>query len=168
MNDNYIVINGKKAELTEEQLKQLGIGIESERSNPFDRVKENKLFYYIGTLNLVTEIDKHYPFDERCFEDANYFNNEDFANQVMLHQQLYRKLLKYAYDNHAQITEYQWIHNKPKHFIYYNHMSNKFDVQSKQFNQPFGGVYFNSSTVAEQAIKDVVEPFMEDHPEFIW
>lgn len=29
--NNYIVINGKKAELTEEQLKQLGISIEKEK-----------------------------------------------------------------------------------------------------------------------------------------
>lgn len=35
MNENYIVINGKKAELTEEQLKALGIEPEKKRKNPF-------------------------------------------------------------------------------------------------------------------------------------
>ena len=34
MSENYIVINGKKAELTNEQLKMLGIEV---RKNPFDR-----------------------------------------------------------------------------------------------------------------------------------
>jgi len=35
MSNNYIVINGKKSELTEEQLKLLGI---ETRKNPFERV----------------------------------------------------------------------------------------------------------------------------------
>ena len=34
--ENYIVINGKKAELTDEQLKQLGIESEKKRNNPFN------------------------------------------------------------------------------------------------------------------------------------
>lgn len=34
--DNYIVINGKKTELTEEQLKQLGIETKEKRNNPFE------------------------------------------------------------------------------------------------------------------------------------
>ena len=33
-NENYIVINGKKVELTEEQLKQLGVKVEKKRNNP--------------------------------------------------------------------------------------------------------------------------------------
>lgn len=37
--------------------------------------------------------------DEDMYNNTNYFNDEDFTNQVMLHQKLYRKLLKYAYDN---------------------------------------------------------------------
>lgn len=49
MNENYIVINGKKAELTEEQLKQLGIEPEKKRKNPFERVTGEK-YYYIDTF----------------------------------------------------------------------------------------------------------------------
>lgn len=37
MSENYIVINGKKMDLTDEQLKQLGIEV---RKSPFERVKK--------------------------------------------------------------------------------------------------------------------------------
>lgn len=42
MSKNYIVINGKKAELTEEQLRALGI--EKEKNNPFERVNKGGHF----------------------------------------------------------------------------------------------------------------------------
>lgn len=29
-------------------------------------------------------------------------------------------------------------------------------------------IYFTNNRVAEQAIEDVVKPFMEEHPEFVW
>ena len=38
MNENHIVINGKKSELAEEQLKTLGIEAETKRKNPFEEV----------------------------------------------------------------------------------------------------------------------------------
>ena len=37
MSDNYAVINGKRIELTDEQVKALGI----ERKNPFERVERS-------------------------------------------------------------------------------------------------------------------------------
>lgn len=33
------------------------------------------------------------------YRNCNYFNDKEFAQQVALHQLLYRKLLKFAYDN---------------------------------------------------------------------
>lgn len=113
-NENYIVINGNKAELTEEQLKQLGI-----------EIKPN-------------------------FDNANYFNDKYFANQVMLHQQLYIKLLKYAYHNNAE----------------YVSSSRKLNVEVPYHHLWLNTIYFTNRDVTENAIKDIVKPFMKEHPEF--
>lgn len=51
--ENYIVINGRKAELTEEQLKALGI--ETEKKSPFDRVHNKKT---MGTITLLVYLEK--------------------------------------------------------------------------------------------------------------
>ena len=47
MSGNYLVINGKRTELTEEQLKQLGIEPEKKRKNPFDKVTINHYYYLV-------------------------------------------------------------------------------------------------------------------------
>lgn len=44
MSDNYAVINGKRIELTEEQVEMLGV---EKRKNPFERVnKDEKLLFH--------------------------------------------------------------------------------------------------------------------------
>lgn len=50
--ENYIVINGKKAELTEKQLKQLGINVEVNKETPFTRHPE-KLYWSINAMNII-------------------------------------------------------------------------------------------------------------------
>lgn len=166
--DNYIVINGKKLELTEEQLKQLGIEVDEKRNSPFDRVSRSESYYFIHSSDNVNcaiedcpEVDHHY------FDNANYFNDTDFANQVMLHQQLYRKLLKYAYDNNAEDSEWDKANVNSHYFIYFDSAKGHFVVGDNHYCHS-QSIYFSSENVAKQAIQDVVEPFLAEHPEFIW
>lgn len=166
--DNYIMINGKKLELTEEQLKQLGIEVDEKRNSPFDRVSRSESYYFIHSSDNVNcaiedcpEVDHHY------FDNANYFNDTDFANQVMLHQQLYRKLLKYAYDNNAEDREWDKANVNSHYFIYFDSAKGHFVVGDNHYCHS-QSIYFSSENVAKQAIQDVVEPFLAEHPEFIW
>ena len=48
---NYICIDGKKAELTPEQLKALGI--EVKEKSPFERAAQRTPFYYITNKGAV-------------------------------------------------------------------------------------------------------------------
>ena len=164
---NYIVINGKKAELTEEQLKQLGIEVEKKRNNPFNsKLERGDKYYYIRDDGIIGE-DNY----AECFEDDEYidivncFSDKDFANQVYLHELLNRKLLKYAWDNEAEDCE--WKGNNLHYYIFYdkNRCVFSIDVNSCIQSQ---NVYFSKKDVARQAIKDVIEPFMKEHPEFVW
>lgn len=166
--DNYIMINGKKLELTEEQLKQLGIEVDEKRNSPFDRVSRSESYYFIHSSDNVNcaiedcpEVDHHY------FDNANYFNDTDFANQVMLHQQLYRKLLKYAYDNNAEDREWDKANVNSHYFIYFDSAKGHFVVGDNHYCHS-QSIYFSSENVAKQAIEDIIEPFIAEHPEFIW
>ena len=167
MNGNYIVINGKKIELTEEQLKQLGIEPEKKRKNPFDRVAEDEVYFKIGTDGDIFSL---YEFgttsDEESVIYVNYFNDEAFAQQVSLHQLLYRKLLRFAYDNGYEDTAL-WNGTDSHWNIRYSKDLNKF-VSYRQDDCKAQGVYFSSEKGAEQAIAEVLEPFMKEHPEFVW
>lgn len=162
--ENYIVINGKKAELTEEQLKALGI--KPKRKNPFDRVEKNDKYFFIGscgTVNVFRELNS--KTEQNRFSAANYFNSEAIANQVNLHETLNRKLLKYAYDNKAEDVE--WDGERKHYFIYRQVVGRCFDV-SNAVNFKRQEVYFSKREIAKQAIEDVVKPFMAEHPEFVW
>ena len=167
MNENYIVINGKKIELTEEQLKQLGIEPEKKRKNPFERVAAGDGYYFIsyfGDVDGSTQADDCE--DDELFNNSNYFNDESFAEQVSLHQLLYRKLLKFSWYIEAEDT-LEWDAKNVHYGIFYDCSVHKFVLEFARIYKS-DGVYFSSQKAAERAIKDVVEPFMKEHPEFVW
>lgn len=167
-NENYIVINGKKAELTEKQLIQLGIEVEKKRNNPFNSTLEYGEIYYYNTYSGTT--DKHCATDIKdCInkKHINSFNDENFANQVYLHELLNRELLKYAWDNEAEDREWSW-NGKQHYYIFFDYSSLFFMIAHNTICKSQGIVYFSKEEIAKKAIKDVVEPFMKEHPEFVW
>lgn len=166
MNENYIVINGKKTELTEEQLKALGIKLEN-WENPFARVDDGDSYFYISKYSSVQSWEEDHDGVDDCLTDCcNYFNNEDFAKQVALHQLLYRKLLKFAYDNGCEDAE-EWDGSNEHWTIRYGGNLNKFFAYSQERHRA-PDVYFSSEEAARRAINEVVKPFMKVHPEFVW
>ena len=165
--DNYIVINGKKVELTQEQLKQLGISVEVEKETPFAR-HSDEVYWSINVMNVVIEQhDRNDDIDNALYENINYFNDYDFAQQVALQQLLYRKLLKYAYENDAIVTD--WTdHDSKKYFIMKSMKMDALEIAWHYATKDACVVYFTTKEVAERAIVDVVKPFMKEHPEFVW
>lgn len=162
MSENYIVINGKKMDLTDEQLKQLGIEV---RKNPFERVHVNDEYFSINHYGLTTLHEANDWCDDSIFEAVNYFNDEAFAKQVALHQLLYRKLLKFAYDNECEDREWGTKYEHCR--IYYDTDSDKFDIDVNDAFK-YQGVYFSTRRGAERAIEEVIKPFMKEHPNFVW
>lgn len=100
------------------------------------------------------------------YKEANYFNDEAFAQQVFLHQLLYRKLLKFAYDNECMI-ESEWGTTDEHWCIAYDHTDRKFETYNNFLIQ-MAALYFSSEEAAERALKEVVEPFIKEYPDFKW
>ena len=164
MNDNYAVINGKKIELTEKQIKALGIVT---KKNPFGRVAKLEMYCYIDAFDEVHCVaDEADQSDDMSFECSNYFNEKAFAEQVALHQLLYRKLLKYAYDN--EFEDEEWDGTKMHAYIIYNFTRKNYDIRWTRNEKEPGTVYFKTPTQATAAFNEVVMPFLKDHPEFKW
>ena len=167
MKEIKLIIDGKEVKPTEEQLKQLGIELEGKRKNPFDRVGgDDKYYYAIVSGDVLRRVDINDKTDRRLYNAINYFNDKTFAEQVALHQLLYRKLLKFAYDNGFEDTE-EWNGENSHWAIRYDDNCNKF-CPYHQEGYKARDVYFSSEEGAKRAIKEVVEPFMKEHPEFVW
>ena len=167
MSENYIVINGKKAELAEEQLKALGIEVETKRKNPFEEVNRFEDYYFVEKNNEVHAYMKtDSSVDNQMYTSANYFNDRAFAEQVALHQLLYRKLLKYSYDN--KCTDKEWDGTNVHVYIIYNSTKKDYDTRWTRDEKEPGTVYFKSTAWATAALNEVVMPFVKEHPEFVW
>lgn len=181
MSDNYAVINGKCIELTDEQVKALGI----ERKNPFERLTKYSSYYRVTDANQVDDyVETFDGTDNRLYDVANYFNDKSFANQVALHQLLYRKLSKFAYDNECEDTAEwngiskptydntcdntaEWSRKNQHYSVRYSYEDGDF-VMFCQYDDKGQDVYFPSKSDAERAINEVIKPFMKEHPEFVW
>lgn len=164
MSDNYIVINGKKVELTNEQMKALGIAPDTK--NPCARVERGNRYYYINGLSTISTMSEDgLSYDQRFVDVANYFNEYEFAQKVNLQQLLYRKLLKYAYDT-GTIDDQPWDGKAVHYTINYSDEVG-FSVGEWVMTWRPGTVYFKTRQTARNAIRDVMEPFIKDHPEFL-
>lgn len=165
---NYICINGKKAELTEEQLKALGI--ELPKASPFNRADENECAYYIEYYGEVREIIESTVENYTCSElhdVANYCTDKSIMEQRALHETLNRLLWRYSMEHDGD--KINWDDpNSTKWFIYYNHNLGCFCAHNKWDYEYLGTVPFRMMETAEAAITEIVKPFMKAHPEFKW
>lgn len=165
--ENYIVINGKKAELTDEQLIQLGIKKEVKKYNPFDRVDKGELYYFVTQDSRVdVQTDLGIEADLSQFSSTNYFNSKDITMQIAWHQELYRKLLKYSYDYDA--IDKTWDNLNLHYYIVLDESQSCFNIASAYSTHVQGTVYFSNENVASDAIDLVVKPFILAHPDFKW
>lgn len=172
MKEIKLTIDGKEIQLTDEQLKMLGIEPEKKRKNPFKRVAEDEVYFQIGIDGDVFSLyEDRTTSDEEAALCVNYFNDEAFAKQVSLHQLLYRKLLKFSYDNECEDTA-EWNGYSYHFYIRYEYNDgvdeSALAVAATVMNKSANEVYFSSNDAAFRAIKEVVEPFMKEHPEFVW
>lgn len=167
MKEIKLTIDGKEVQLTDEQLKMLGVEPEKKRKNPFDRVAgDYRDYYVIVGGDVLRRVDINDRTDRSLYNAINYFNDKRFANQVALHQLLYRKLLKFAYDNECEDTA-EWDGSNKHWAVRYNYAG----VVLTAYYQNARGVqevYFSSEEGVKRAIEEVVKPFMKEHPEFVW
>ena len=169
MKEIKLTIDGKEVRLTDEQAKALKLELllKMKSSNPFERVEKYAEYYCIkGTGEIYDYCEDGGSFDSTLYSESNYFNDKQFAKQVALHQLLYRKLLKYAYDNEFEDTA-KWDGQHAHWAIRYNESCNEF-CSYYQDGYKARDVYFSSKDGAERAIEEVVKPFMKEHPEFVW
>lgn len=160
---NYICINGKKTELTEEQMRQLGI--EPEKKSPFNERSKGEKYHYIDGFGIVEwDTEQGTRYDDYRYAVANYCTDKSMMEQRAWHETLSRLLWRYSMEHGGDKIE--WDH-------YYSIVLNR-DTEEVCVSLNLGGgedigtVRFKEEEIADQAIKEIVEPFMEANPEFVW
>ena len=168
MNDSYLMINGKRVELTPEQLAALGVENPKEpKRSPFERVDYGEEYYFIDAYGEVKcEVDLLSDYDDSIYAATNYCTDESLMKQRALHEILNRRLWRYSMEHGGDKVslnekDFKWA-------VQYNCESKGFGVHSASTLHELGSIYFAERVVAFDAINEIVKPFMEEHPEFVW
>ena len=163
--ENYIVINGKKAELTKEQL--IALGIEVEKNDPF-KLELGEYFY----ITAGGEVAEDY-YCSGCISTkkrhsvANFCTDKDLMEQRALHEKLNRLLWRYSMEHDGDKIAYG--NETRKYHIYFTNGNIHFpEVNSWASSTSVGLVFFYNEKIAKAAIEEVVKPFMRTHPNFKW
>ena len=163
--ENYIMLNGKRVDLTDEQLKKLGL--KPEKRDCFERLETDQKYYYICARGELEEsYDCADDFDNECYMIANYCTNKKLMEQRALHETLSRLLWRFSMQNDWDKIDWdddeQW-----KYYIYYDHKDNTYNT-SYCCMEKHSTCYFYSQAIAKRAIDEIILPFMKEHPEFVW
>ena len=162
--ENYIVINGKKVELTEEQLKKLGIEV---KDDPFEKVKRNEVFYYVSSSGQVHGGTEGYGTGSSIlFNAANYCRDRKIMEQRALHETLDRLLWRFSMQNDGDKLDWKNM-AQCRWRIYFNCFTDEFCATIVMYTKDIGP-YFVSKEVAQRAIDEIIKPFMEENPKFVW
>lgn len=165
--ENYIVINGKKAELTPEQLEKLGIAV---KEDPFER-KMGETYYFGDSRGNVSKSRENSDYsdyiDLKRYAVANYCSDKELMEQRVLHETLSRLLWRYSMQHDGDKIDWN-NQDIPKYYIEFNHINNQFGVGTLWFSHLEGVVLFYNQGIAISAIEQVVKPFMKEHPDFVW
>ena len=116
---------------------------------PFDRVDIHNIYYHITALGGISSTVEHTDYyDDKRFSNYNYFNDKNFANQVALHQLLYRKLLKFKLQRETKSKNLQYCY-----VINIGQNDELYIAEIFLSERNCNGIYFEERAIAELALK---------------
>lgn len=151
---NQLIIGNRTILLSEGQLKSLT------RLEPFERgvdMDGNEKFFMVDYNFDVVEVTPEPEMVENCYNVGNYCHDKDRIRSQAVLEELHRKLWKFSVENYKK-------NSKKKRNISYviNTMDGmNFFVSSTNYTSMFD-VHFQSKSLAERAIREVVIPFMKE------
>ena len=163
-NENYIMLDGKKIPLTDEQVKL--IQADAPEKSPFDRAKFRDPYYTIYSdysLNRIPETKTQ--LDDARFNAGNYCTDKDIMKQHALHMLLNNLLWRYSMTHGGDKIDW-YDHSEIKFNICYDAEADEFRRSTYSISKDFGVVHFTSEETAEAAIEEIVKPFIAEHPDF--
>lgn len=162
-NENYIMLNGKKIKLTDEQVYM--IRADEPQKTPFDRVGKGMSYYCITNYNVQECSEFNNYFDNERFDSGNYCTNENIMKQHALHMLLNNMLWKYSMTHGGgNVLENGCFIIFAEVNDTYEPLINYYTGDSNIRN--IGSVVFCSKKIAENAIEEIVKPFIKAHSDF--
>lgn len=168
--ENYIMFEGRKIPLTDEQVEMLNDAWKSEemRKNPFERLLYwGDKYYVINECGSPSEwLEEGKSLNRKHFAVANYCTDKNMMEQRALHETLNRLLWRFSMENGE--GENTWDCEHSHWVIKYVHDSGVFCTSWTTVVHNAGAIYFSTDELARRAIEEIIKPFMKEHPKFVW
>lgn len=154
--ENYLVINGKRVDLTEEQVKELRLEVENK--SPLARAKGDFYFSISDEGKLKKYFDGiHYPAIYN-YRVANYCTNKELMTARAKEEVLSRLLWRFSMENGG--SEIDWSDNEQlKYRIYKDTDIDVWLITRNTHYNTLGAVHFINPEIAQRAIDEIVKPF---------
>lgn len=160
--DNYIMLNGKKIELTDFQSGMLQTMVDDKKlgnRDIFDRVNRLEDYYFITEDGIVEkDSDTYHEVDDNLYRVANYCTDKQVITERSYDEVANRLLWRYAY--RANGGKLDPNGDGTKYTIIWNDAKNKFEPKAEPWNvSTQGAIYFKNLADAYTAIKGIIIPF---------
>lgn len=110
----------------------------------WERVPVGLVHKFIGQHGIEESYDTYGAISNILYNNANYFSNDEKANEINDNQTLWRKLKRFA-DEHNNGLE-------PDKFYISQNIDGKLYVNHDHYNTRFMEVYFSSEELAKEAL----------------
>lgn len=159
MSENYIVINGKRAELTKEQMKQLGIEVKEKKRWRANRQKE---YWFVPSCNSVeTRLDYYNSYDDFRYYSHNYFQTKEEAETYARVLETEMLLKKHADEHNGEFGEYKYtlyVNRNGVPTINVNCVENHYGRM----------VWFSSIEIVQNVINEIGEERIKEYLTYEW
>ena len=160
MSENYIVINGKRAELTKEQMEQLGIEVEE---NKRWRASNRGGYWFVNADNLADMAQEGYDiYDDFRYYSHNYFQTIEEAEAYVHVLETEMLLKKYADEHNGKFEDFKcciiWLPTTNEYQI---------DFISSYVYRP-RTIFFSSREIVQDAIKEIGEERIIEYLTYEW
>lgn len=153
-----------KVEELEKELEKFKKELSKADDTPYGDLNDEMYFYTNGHGGIDNTTNMGDYIDEVYYENANYFSDEPFAKKVAAEQTLTNLLRRYTYE-HGWSDDLWDDEIRTKYHIFYNHKAKLFDTGLTLTCEIIKGIYFIDNKTAENAIREIVIPFVKEHPE---
>lgn len=160
MSENYIVINGKRVELTEEQMKQLGIEVKRNRRWRAEKGGRYWLVTDRGTIAWCNEDDSNIA-DNRYYSH-NYFQTNDEAYDYARVLETEMLLKTYADEHNEEFGDF-------KYYFFWSGTTDwaRIDSVTSYAYRP-RTIFFSSKEIIADAIKEIGADRIKEYLIYEW
>ena len=160
--------NGKtvQVELSEEQLKELGL-VEDKPKTGYERGEEcNDEYYYLVDMDSeVQRIKNTYSaLDRDSYDTGNYYSDEQIAKNNARADRLLRRLRQWQAQNDRVVN---WKDKNTKYTISYDYTQNTVDATQSCSVRRLNDVYFTTIETVEKAIEQFKDELIWYFTEYV-